>query len=172
MKDNEAPKNEETLQSHLGFPAQNSHIISLLSVYIGGSTEQTLLFFTGCSARVDLAFIIDGSGSIEAYGRGNFRRCLNFVKAIVSKFNINNGQTRIGIVLYSSRPRLIFGFRRYRRKSQVLNAISRIRYPRGGTRTGYAMRYCYSRVFRYARRGVRKVNLSFLIKGIFCWCKP
>ena len=106
-----------------------------------------------------MAFIIDGSGSIEAYGRGNFRRCLNFVRAIVSRFRINNGQTRIGIVLYSSSPRLIFDFRRYRRKSQILNAINRIRYPRGGTKTGYAMRYCYSRVFRYARRGVRKVNL-------------
>ena len=172
MKDNEAPKNEETVQSHLGFQAQNSHIISHLSVCIGCSTEQTLLFFTGCSARVDLAFIIDGSGSIEAYGRGNFRRCLNFVKAIVGRFNINSGQTRIGIVLFSSSPRLIFDFRRYRRKRQVLNAISRIRYPRGGTRTGYAMRYCYSRVFRYARRGVRKVNLFFLIKGLFFGCKP
>ncbi|XP_078355330.1 matrilin-1-like, partial [Oculina patagonica] len=112
-----------------------------------------------CSARVDLAFIIDGSGSIEAYGKGNFRRCLNFVRAIVSRFRINNGQTRVGIVLYSSRPRLIFDFRRYRRKRQILNAINRIRYPRGGTKTGYAMRYCYSRVFRYARRGVRKVMI-------------
>ena len=112
---------------------------------------------TACRARVDLAFVIDGSGSIEHYGKGNFRRCLNFVRAIVSRFNFRGGQTRVGVVLYSSRPRLIFDFRRYRSKGQILNAISRIRYPRGGTRTGYAMRYCYSRVFRYARRGVRKV---------------
>ena len=40
-----------------------------------------------------------------------------------------------------------------------MNAISRIRYPRGGTKTGYAMRYTYSRVFRYARRRARKVNI-------------
>ncbi|CAH3116452.1 unnamed protein product [Pocillopora meandrina] len=112
-----------------------------------------------CRARVDLAFVIDGSGSIEQYGRGNFRRCLNFVRAIVSRFNFRGGQTRVGVVLYSSRPRLIFDFRRYRSKGQILNAISRIRYPRGGTKTGYAMRYCYSRVFRYARRGVRKVAI-------------
>lgn len=123
--------------------------------------NKDIYIFSGCRARVDLAFIIDGSGSIEAYGKGNFRRCLNFVRAIVSKFSINNGQTRIGVVLYSSRPRLIFDFRRYRRKYQILNAIKRIRYPRGGTKTGYAMRYSYSRVFRYARRGVRKVNLFF-----------
>ena len=117
----------------------------------------------GCRARVDIAFIIDGSGSIEQYGRGNFRRCLNFVKAIVRGFNTDNGQTRVGVVLFSSRPRLIFGFRRYRRKNQLLTAISRIRYPRGGTKTGYAMRYTYYRVFRYARRGVRKVFLCTVI---------
>ena len=115
-------------------------------------------FFLVCRALLDLVFVVDGSGSIEAYGKGNFRRCLNFVRTIVSQFRINNGQTRIGVVLFSSRPRLIFDLRRYRRKSQVLNAISRIRYPRGGTKTGYAMRYSYSRVFRYARRGARKVN--------------
>ena len=144
----------------------------LFSVCIGRNAEQALLFFIGCSARVDLAFIIDGSGSIEAYGRGNFRRCLNFVKAIVSRFNINNGQTRIGVVLFSSRPRLIFDFRRYRRKNQILNAINRIRYPRGGTKTGYAMRYCYSRVFRYARRGVRKVkSIFFRRKEFYCVTK-
>ena len=120
--------------------------------------ERFWLLFLGCRAKIDLAFVIDGSGSIEAYGKGNFQRCLNFVRAIVSQFRINNGQTRIGVVLFSSRPRLIFDFRRYRRKSQVLNAISRIRYPRGGTKTGNAMRYTYYRVFRYARGGARKVN--------------
>ena len=122
--------------------------------------ESSLLcshLIAACRARVDLAFVIDGSGSIEQYGKGNFRRCLNFVRAIVSRFNFRGGQTRVGVVLYSSRPRLIFDFRRYRSKGQILNAVSRIRYPRGSTRTGYAMRYCYSRVFRYARRGVRKV---------------
>ena len=124
-------------------------------------TERSMMSYTDlitvCRARVDLAFVIDGSGSIEQYGKGNFRRCLNFVRAIVSRFNFRGGQTRVGVVLYSSSPRLIFDFRRYRSKGQILNAISRIRYPRGSTRTGYAMRYCYSRVFRYARRGVRKV---------------
>ncbi|XP_015775216.1 PREDICTED: vitrin-like [Acropora digitifera] len=112
-----------------------------------------------CRARLDLAFIIDGSGSIEHYGKGNFRRCLNFVQSVVRKLSINSGKTRIAVVLFSSRPRLIFDFRRYRRKSQILNAIRRIRYPRGGTKTGLAMRYTYLRVFRQARRGVRKVAI-------------
>ena len=135
-----------------------------------------LLLLSACRTRVDLAFIIDGSGSIEHYGKGNFRRCLNFVRAIVSKFNINNGQTRIGIVVYSTRPRLILRFNQYRRnKNKILRRISRIRYPRRGTKTGRAMRYCYNQVFRRARRGVRKVmNLLckcfFFESGLFLRC--
>ena len=132
-----------------------------------GPNELISFNYPACRATVDIGFVIDGSGSIEQYGRGNFRRCLNFVKAIVRGFNTDNGQIRVGVVLFSSRPRLIFGFRRYRRKNQLLTAISRIRYPRGGTKTGYAMRYTYYRVFRYARSGARKV---FLLNGFYCLC--
>ena len=152
-------RNERTNHSRNERTIPHMYIMIVL-LHDKGRADEVLFIFLGCRAKVDLAFVIDGSGSIEAYGKGNFRRCLNFVKAIVRRFNINNGQTRVGIVLFSSRPRRIFGFNRFRRKYQVLNAISRIRYPRGGTKTGYAMRYCYSRVFRYARRGVRKVCLS------------
>ena len=120
------------------------------------------LILPACRARVDIGFIIDGSGSIEAYGKGNFRRCLNFVRAVVQRFNTDNGQTRIGAVVFSFRPKLIFNFKRYRNKGQILRAISRIRYPRGGTKTGKAMLFAYSRLFRYARPGVRKVSTSWL----------
>ena len=147
---------------------RESYLYFVLPSFHRYTNEWISFHYPACRAPVDIAFIIDGSGSIEQYGRGNFRRCLNFVKAIVRGFNTDNGQTRVGVVLFSSRPRLIFGFRRYRRKNQLLTAISRIRYPRGGTKTGYAMRYTYYRVFRYARRGVRKVFLwTFIITFVF-----
>ena len=112
-----------------------------------------------CRSMVDLAFVIDGSGSIEHYGKGNFKRCLRFVQRVVRQFKINSGRTRVGVVLYSTRPRLMFRFSKYnRRKRQLLSAINRIPYPRGWTKTGWAMRYSYSTLFRYARRGARKVN--------------
>ena len=115
-----------------------------------------------CRSMVDLAFVIDGSGSIEHYGKGNFKRCLRFVQRVVRQFKINSGRTRVGIVLYSTRPRLMFRFSKYnRRKRQLLSAINRIPYPRGWTKTGWAMRYSYSTLFRYARRGARKVNTLY-----------
>ena len=121
--------------------------------------------FTVCRRRLDLAFLIDGSGSIEAYGRGNFRRCLNFVKRVVASFGISPSQTRVGIVLFSSRAWLIANFRSYRNKQSVLHAIGRVRYPRGGTRIGRALRFAKYQLFR-KRTSRRKVSAGLF--PIFC----
>ena len=116
-----------------------------------------------CRKRLDLAFLVDGSGSIEAYGRGNFRRCLNFVKRVVASFHISPRHTRVGVVLFSSRAWLVLNFRSSRNKHGVLNAISRIRYPRGGTRIGLALRFARYKLFnrRTNRRKVSVPGLGF-----------
>lgn len=105
-----------------------------------------------CRAKLDLVFVIDGSGSIEQYGRGNFRRCLNFVMNMVRAFKISPSQTRVAAVVFSSSPRRIFSLRNYRNKQQVLNAVSRISYPRGGTKTGRALNYARRYIFERNRR--------------------
>jgi len=113
-----------------------------------------------CRRRLDLAFLIDGSGSIEAYGRGNFRRCLNFVKRVVASFRISPRQTRVGVVLFSSRAWLVFNFRRYRNKRSMWRAIDNIRYPRGGTKIGRALRFARYRLFN-GKSSRRKVCPNF-----------
>ena len=65
-----------------------------------------------CRKRFELGFLIDGSGSIEKAGRGNFKRVLKFVRDMVSSFVISPRYTRVGIVLYSTNVYPIFGFRR------------------------------------------------------------
>lgn len=102
-----------------------------------------------CRARIDLAFVIDASGSV---GRANFRRCLTFVKNMARVFTISRSYTRFAVVLYSSRPSKIFGFNRYLNQRSLLRAIGRIRYTGGGTKTGYALTYTYQRLLRYSRR--------------------
>ena len=85
--------------------------------------------------------MIDGSGSIERYGKGNFRRCLNFVKRMVVSFKISRLHTHVAVVLFSSRPRLIFGFKKNRGLRGTLRKVGGIRYPRGGTLLGRALQY-------------------------------
>ena len=53
-----------------------------------------------CKAKVDLGFIIDGSGSIELYGKGNFKKILNFVKELTRGFDVSKEGTHVGIVIY------------------------------------------------------------------------
>ena len=123
-----------------------------------------ICYFTVCQAKLDMAFVIDGSGSIEAYGKGNFKRCLNFVKRLVVSFKISRRFTRVGVVLFSYRPRLVFRFSTYRRKRDILRAIDKIRYPRGGTKTGLAMSYTQRVLFR-SRRGSRKPVMIVMTDG-------
>lgn len=42
-----------------------------------------LFFFVVCKIVVDFVFLIDGFGSIEYYGCGNFKLMFNFIKFIV-----------------------------------------------------------------------------------------
>ena len=117
------------------------------------------IFLSVCRARIDLVFIIDGSGSIEAYGKGNFKRCLRFVKNMVRAFTISSRYVRVGIVLFSSRTQLILNFNQNRGANGILRTIDRIRYPRRGTKTGSALSFAYSRLFSRSRRGRSKVAI-------------
>lgn len=142
--------------------------------------QQKLFFaifsFLGCNKRLDLAFLIDGSGSINSAGRGNFRRCIEFVKSVVSSFNVSPRHTRVGVVLFSSRAWLILDFYRSRSKAGVLSTISRIRYPRGGTRIGKALNFVVYRLFRRSRRALKvratwitSDSFSFLLSFYVMW---
>lgn len=99
-----------------------------------------------CIAKLDLAFLIDGSGSV---GRANFRRCLSFIQNVVRRFRISPGYTRVAAEVYSSTPIRTFSFTQYRNAYQVLRAMGSIKYPRGGTNTGKAL----WDVLRYMFRG-------------------
>lgn len=116
-----------------------------------------LFSYPVCQACIDLAFVIDASGSIEASGRGNFKRCLNFVKRLVASFKISPRYARVGAVVYSSKARRMFGFKRYYKKRQLMKAIDRIPYLRRGTRTGYALWYAQRYLFRGQRRSCKRV---------------
>ena len=112
-------------------------------------------FCSVCRRRLDLAFLIDGSGSVETSGRGNFQRCIEFVKTVVSSFSISPSRTRVGVALFSSRAWLILNFYHSTSKAKVLYTISRIRYPHGGTRIGKALYFVLNRLFRRSRRALK-----------------
>ena len=76
---------------------------------------------------------------------------------MVRSFVISRRYTRIGAVLFNTRAFKIFGFNSHYTKRGVIRAINGIRYPRGGTRLGNALRYTWIHLFRTNRRKARKV---------------
>lgn len=109
---------------------------------------------------MDLAILIDGSQSIEYFGVGNFRRCLQFVKNLISGFNIAKEGTHVGVVVFSAKAKVIFGFERYFNLQRMMRAIDRIKYPRSSTHTGAALDVVRNRLFdASARQGVPNILL-------------
>ena len=52
---------------------------------------------------MDLLFVIDGSGSIESSGKGNFDKVKNFVEDLITSFGVSKEGTHVGIIAYSDK---------------------------------------------------------------------
>lgn len=65
-----------------------------------------------CNAEMDLAFLVDGSSSVEKYAAGNFQRIIGFVRGLTMGFAISQSATRVSLIVYGTRPKIIFGFPR------------------------------------------------------------
>lgn len=119
-----------------------------------------------CAISVDLGFLIDGSSSIERYGRGNFGRLLNLVKSLVSFFPISRRDTHVGVVLYTHRAIPIFNFNRYYNRALILRAIDNMRYPRGSTYIGKALTFARRYLYPGRPASGRKRVLIVLTDGV------
>ena len=115
---------------------------------------------------VDLGFLIDGSGSIEYRRRGNFRLMLDFIKSIVVTLPISRTQSRVGAVLFSTRPIPLFRFGQLNTFTHIKQVIDNIRYPRGSTYIGKALALTRRYLFSGRRRRNSKRILVMLTDGI------
>ena len=96
--------------------------------------------------------MVDGSGSIEYQGRGNFQRSKDFIVEIVKSFNIGKHETNVALVLYSSKAQVVFNLKKYHKTDYIVRAIQRMSYPGGGTKTGKAL----DKVRKYVFKGLPK----------------
>ncbi|XP_072042533.1 uncharacterized protein [Amphiura filiformis] len=105
---------------------------------------------------IDLAFVIDGSGSIDVI---NFETAKNFVMRVVDGFNIGRNRTRVGVIQYAGSPVIEFDFNDYSTKSDVQAALTAIRYQDGSTNTGDAI-YLMTNTLFGPSRGARPRSLN------------
>ena len=90
-------------------------------------------------------FLVDGSGSIERQGSGNFQRAKDFLKSIIEEFDISRDGTNVAFVLFASRVQVIFSLNEFYNKADIQRAVQAVPYPAGGTKTGAGL-YNHKRV--------------------------
>lgn len=97
---------------------------------------------------VDLVFLVDTSRSIWEL---DFKRQLNFIDKVVSKFDIGPGpkQTRVGVILYAHTYWVWFYLRQYMDPVALRNAIKRIPHKAGArTRTEKGLHFLRTQMYK------------------------
>ncbi|XP_045078029.1 collagen alpha-1(XIV) chain-like [Coregonus clupeaformis] len=110
------------------------------------------------AAKADLAFLVDGSWSI---GDDSFLKIIRFLYSTTGALNtIGPDGTQVAIVQFSDDARTEFKLNSYDNKERLLEAINRISYKGGNTKTGLAIRHVKDNIFTVGggiRRGIPKV---------------
>ncbi|XP_064631744.1 uncharacterized protein LOC135490027 [Lineus longissimus] len=118
-------------------------------------------FYNRGQARkpADLGVVLDSSGSIEAE---NFVKVKQFVKDVVSKFNIGTSTVNVGVVTYTYKAILQFNLNDHTNMADVMTAIDNIVYVSGSTNTAAGIAYMRDTMFTAAmgdRAGVPNIGI-------------
>lgn len=116
------------------------------------------IFSTACvTQKFNLVFVLDGSGSIESQGKGNFQRSKYFIIEMVRSFNIGKKETNVALVLYSKKAQVVFDLDKYDKIDYMVKAIEKMSFPGEGTKTGYALDKVRKKVFKGLKKDRKSV---------------
>ena len=86
------------------------------------------------------------------------------MRQLIRYFDISRIYTRVGIISYSTSPIPVSNFASFSRRYDLLRAVSKIRFPRGRSYTGRALRF--SRRYLYgARPSSSRARVLVVITG-------
>ncbi|XP_015765671.1 PREDICTED: collagen alpha-1(XXVIII) chain-like [Acropora digitifera] len=109
-----------------------------------------------CQTPVDLAFIVDSSGSI---GSKNYLKEKHFIKQLARSFGVAPGQSRAALVLYSNSASVKAGFDQYPTLEEFHKSVDDLPYEEGSTRIDLALEKASQEVFPKARKGLFKIAI-------------
>ncbi|XP_043911869.1 von Willebrand factor A domain-containing protein 2 [Protopterus annectens] len=115
-----------------------------------------------CSEAIDVLILLDGSYSI---GKGSFERSKHFAYTLCDALDVNPGRVRVGVVQYSSTPRMEFSLDSYLTKEEVKQRIKKITFKGGSTQTGLALKYLLQKGFPGGRTSPIPQILIILTDG-------
>ncbi|KAI0225937.1 Zinc metalloproteinase dpy-31 [Lamellibrachia satsuma] len=108
-------------------------------------TTTTINPFDNMCGPVDLAFLIDSSGSI---GKVNWPKILNFMKMFSSKLTVSPDRARISVISFGNDATLHFRLNSHTTLKSTKDAIDQIRWKDQWTNTGAALRVMKNDVFK------------------------
>uniref|UniRef100_A0ACB8FUU2 Uncharacterized protein n=1 Tax=Sphaerodactylus townsendi TaxID=933632 RepID=A0ACB8FUU2_9SAUR len=95
-----------------------------------------------CTSRVcknlkaDIIFLIDTS---ETMSEEQFNITMDFIQAIINKSDIGADKVQVGLLQYSTRPKLEFPLNMHMTKDDLRDALSKVKRIKEGTKTGIAL---------------------------------
>ena len=90
-----------------------------------------------CHKSVDLAFILDASGTIDD---SQWKLTKDFVQGVSNGFRLASNGTRISIVTYSTLPHIERRFDDLNQNDNLIGFLESMSQPRGDTRTDRALK--------------------------------
>ncbi|KAI1286366.1 Collagen alpha-1(XII) chain [Halotydeus destructor] len=110
-----------------------------------------------CQRRMDIALVLDGSGSI---GMSDFQKAREFIVKLTSTLDLESA--RVAFVVYSGDASSIFGFDGYTNIEQMNRLIMGASYPDSSTNTAAGMTLGYRHLnSATSRNGASKVMMVF-----------
>ena len=87
--------------------------------------------------------VVDESGSI---GLDNFKKIQRFLSEVVTRFSVSRFETHFAVVEYSTKASVSIQLNKYTNVQLLQLAIRRLRYKKGATYTGAALRLLKTKV--------------------------
>lgn len=106
--------------------------------------NQQPCFDITCSARADLSFLMDGSGSI---GSRDFQKERDFVKAVAGSFTFARDQTLASVIKYNQKATLEIPLGRHLSSESFRFSVDQIPYTLGQTRIDRALHMASKKIF-------------------------
>ncbi|XP_052813420.1 uncharacterized protein LOC128240703 isoform X10 [Mya arenaria] len=105
----------------------------------------------------DVIFVLDSSVTPE-----HFRWMNNYARAVVREMSIDDGEFRVGYLIYSNSAYRQFDLQDYGTRSDVLSAIDKVGYRPGTKNTAAALKYARKQMFTPSK-GDREYAKNYLI---------
>ena len=97
-----------------------------------------------CDKAIDIAFILDSSGSIM---KDEFSEARNFVKAIMETLTVSRESSHVGVMIYSNEARIMARFNEIQSNKELEDELDNLPHLRGKTRIDLALRLANAQLF-------------------------